>query len=278
MELRTAQRKRARIRLGLNGPSGSGKTYSALLLAYGLVGDWTKIAIIDTEQGSADLYQDLGNYNVLTLSRPFNPERYIDAIDICEKAGMEAIIIDSISHEWEGIGGILETHGNMPGNSFTNWSKLTPRHNAFIQRMLMSPAHIIASLRAKQEYVLNERDGKMIPEKVGLKGVTRDGVDYEMTIFFDLDIKHNATASKDRTTLFMDKPPFVITPETGERIKQWCSRGTGIETVKQQVMTTESLDELRSLWQQYPEFRFDLEPLMFKRKAEIINNKHVLTN
>jgi hypothetical protein len=278
MELRTAQRKRARIRLGLNGPSGSGKTYSALLLAYGLTGDWSKIAVIDSEQGSSDLYQHLGSYNVLTLSRPFPPERYIDAIGICEKAGMEVIIIDSISHEWEGVGGILDIHGNMPGNSFTNWAKLTPRHNAFIQRILLSPAHIISTMRVKQDYVLSERNGKMVPEKVGLKGITRDGTDYELTLVFDLDIKHSATASKDRTGLFVDRPPFVISPETGNIIKEWCSRGTGIEEVKHQVMTTESLDELRNLWQNYPEFRIELEPLMYNRKAEIINNRHVLTN
>src|SRR5213075_24314 len=108
------------------------------------------------------------------------------------------------SHEWEGIGGILETHGNMMGNSYTNWSKLTPRHNSFVQHILQSPAHVIGTIRAKQDYVLSEKNGKQVPEKVGLKGVTRDGMDYEFTLVFDIDIKHNASASKDRTGLFMD--------------------------------------------------------------------------
>ena len=125
MRLQQAERKQAKIKLGLQGPSGSGKTMSALLMAYGLINDWSKIAIIDTENHSADLYAHLGIYQVLVLDKPFTPERYIEAINICEQADMEAIIIDSISHEWEGVGGILETHGAMLGNSFTNWAKVT---------------------------------------------------------------------------------------------------------------------------------------------------------
>ena len=143
MNLRQAERKQAKIRLALQGPSDSGKTYSALLLAFGITGTWEKIVIIDTENSSADLYADLGAYNVLPLTQPYTPERYIQAIHQCESEGMEVIIIDSISHEWEGQGGILAIHGNMPGNSFTNWNKVTPRHNAFIQSMLLSPSHII---------------------------------------------------------------------------------------------------------------------------------------
>jgi hypothetical protein len=223
MEIRKAERRQVKIKLGIQGPSGSGKTYSSLLMAYGLTGNWPKIAIIDTENYSADLYSHLGNYNVLSLSAPYAPERYIEAIRVCEKAGVEVILIDSVSHEWEGTGGILETHGNMAGNSFTNWSKLTPRHNAFIQAMLQSPCHIIATIRSKQDYVLNERNGKFVPEKVGLKGVTREGLDYEFTVVFDLDIKHYAVASKDRTGLFMDKPQFLITDKIGLRLKSWCT-------------------------------------------------------
>jgi len=225
MEIRRAERKQAKIKLGLQGPSGSGKTFSSLLLASGLTNDWSKIAVIDTENHSADLYAHLGNYNVLGLDKPFNPERFIESIEVCEKAGIEVIIVDSISHEWEGQGGILELHSRMTGNSFTNWNKITPRHNAFIQRMLQSKCHIIATIRSKQDYVLTERNGKHIPEKVGLKGVAREGTDYELTIVFDLDIKHNATASKDRTGLFQDKPSWVITEATGKRILNWCSEG-----------------------------------------------------
>jgi len=226
LNLRKSSKKQAKIKLALAGCSGSGKTYSSLLLAYGMTNDWSKIAIIDTENGSADLYSNLGNYNVLTLQSPFTPEKYIQAIEICEKAGMAVVIIDSVSPLWEYL---LEIHSQMQGNSFTNWGKITPRQNAFIQKILTSNCHIIATLRVKQDYVLNEKNGKMIPEKVGLKTVMRDGIDYEFTIVLDIDMKHNAKASKDRTNLFMDKPEFVITPETGKTILNWCNEGKQVE-------------------------------------------------
>jgi hypothetical protein len=281
MEIRKAMRKQAKIKLALQGPSGSGKTYSALLLAAGLT-EFSKIAVIDTENHSADLYAHLGDFNVLQLSKPFTPERYITAIDTCEEAGMEVIIIDSASHEWEGSGGILDLHGNMPGNSFTNWAKMTPRHNAFVQKILESPCHVISTIRTKTDYTLSEKNGKMVPEKVGLKGITRDGMDYEFTIVFDLDIKHNATASKDRTGLFMDKPPYVITTETGEKILNWCNQGTSLDEVVKMVQQAKSIIELRNLLTKYPEYRKTVEPLAIKRKevinAEIINQTKIGTN
>src|ERR1700750_723736 len=119
MELKVATRKQVKLRLGLSAVSGGGKTYSALLLAKGLVGDWSKIAVIDTENESASLYAHLGQYNTITLTAPFTPERYVEAIKACEAGGMECIVVDSITHEWDGKGGILEIHAAMTGNSFT---------------------------------------------------------------------------------------------------------------------------------------------------------------
>ena len=176
LNLRVSSKKQAKIKLALQGCAGSGKTYSALLLAYGLTNDWTKIAIIDSENGSADLYASLGNYNVLPLQDNFTPETYIEAVKVCEDAKMEVIIIDSISQCWDNL---LEYHANLQGNSFTNWQKITPRINSFMQKILQSPSHIVCTMRCKQDYVLSEKNGKMIPEKVGLKAVMRDGIDYE---------------------------------------------------------------------------------------------------
>jgi hypothetical protein len=151
MQLQKASRRRVKIKMALQGPSGSGKTYSALLLAYGLCSDWSKIAVIDK------LYEHLGEFMVLPIAPPFSPEKYIEALELCEKEGMEVIIIDSISHEWEGIGGILEQHSAMVGNSYTNWNKLTPSHNSFVQHILQSPVHIIGTIRAKQEFCKQRR-------------------------------------------------------------------------------------------------------------------------
>ena len=162
MNLRKSSKKQAKIKLALQGCAGSGKTYSALLLAYGLCNDWTKIAVIDSENGSADLYAHLGSYNVLSLSDSFTPETYMEAIKVCEDAGMEVIIIDSISHCWDYL---LDFHANLQGNSFANWAKVTPRQNAFIQRILTSSAHVICTMRSKQDYVLSDKNGKMVPDR-----------------------------------------------------------------------------------------------------------------
>ncbi|WP_278034977.1 AAA family ATPase [Flavobacterium nitratireducens] len=148
MKLQKATRHQVKLRIGLSGPSGFGKTYSALLLAYGMTNDWKKIAIIDTENNSASLYSHLGDFNVLTLEEPFSPERYIKAIQVCEEADMEVIIIDSISHEWQSKGGCLEIHEQL-GGRFQDWAKVTPRHNAFIDAIILSKCHIITTSRRK---------------------------------------------------------------------------------------------------------------------------------
>jgi hypothetical protein len=248
MQLRKATRQKAKIRLGLSGVSGGGKTYSSLLIAKGLCNDWSKIAVIDTENNSADLYAHLGDYNVLPLSSPFSPERYIEAIKACEKSGMEVIIIDSISHEWEGTGGCLEivdqlTQGSTHKNSYISWGKVTPRHNAFIYSMLHSSAHIITTVRRKQDYEMSKgNNGKLIVEKAGLKEVTRDGWEYELTVNLQIDTAHNAIASKDRTGLFMGKPEFIPSEKTGELIKDWCESGAEIIEEKKPDMQ-EVLDD-----------------------------------
>lgn len=232
-QIRKATRQKAKIRLGLSAVSGGGKTYSAILIAKGLAGSLDKVAIIDTENGSADLYAHMGNYSVITLAAPFPPEKYIQAIKECEEAGMEVIVIDSITHEWDGVGGLLEIHGKMTGNSYTNWSAITPRHQAFINAILQSPCHIITTVRRKQDYEMTkDNNGKVKVEKAGLKEVTREGFEYELTANLELDTNHNATVSKDRTGLFVGKPSFVPSEETGRMIKEWCESGTeAIKTV-----------------------------------------------
>lgn len=271
MELQTAQRKKAKIKMAITGASGSGKTYSSLLLAHGLAMDWEKVVVIDTENHSSHLYAHLGAYKVLNLDAPYTPESYIDAIDFVVSQGMEVVIIDSLSHEWECL---LDYHSNLAGNSFTNWSKVTPRHQTLVQKMLQSPVHIIATMRSKSDYVLSDKNGKMVPEKVGLKAIQRDGLDYEFTLVFDLDIKHQATATKDRTGLFSSKPEFRISSHTGQQIGQWCMEDLSprIDYVKERIEQTNSTIELLGLYNQYPEFRDLLLPYFEKRKQEIRSN------
>jgi hypothetical protein len=245
---------------------------SALLLAKGLCGDWSKIAVIDSENRSAHLYAHLGPYKVLNLESPYTPERYIEAIDVCVKAQADVIVLDSISHEWEGLGGILDIHANMSGNSFTNWNKLTPRHNDFIQKILQSPAHIIATIRAKQEYILSEKNGKQVPEKVGMKGITREGMDYELTTVFELDMKHQARVSKDRTGLFEKMPEFIISEKTGARILQWCNQSLNADQLKQKIDACISVLELTNLYNAYPGYQTTLLSSFTAKKTALNNN------
>lgn len=269
MQLLKASRKKAKIKLALQGASGTGKSMGALLIAFGLCNNWSKIAVIDTENHSVELYSDLGSFNTVSIAAPFTPEKYIEAITLCEQSGIEVIILDSCSHEWDGPGGILDIHSSMAGNSFTNWSKLTKRHNAFVQALLQSNCHIIGTIRSKQDYVLNEKNGKIVPEKVGLKAVQRDGLDYEFTIVLDIDSKHNANASKDRTALFINTPDFRISPETGKQIYEWCNKGEDItdfvienkitviseSELLEQINNCNSTDQLLQLFHKYPVYQ-----------------------
>jgi hypothetical protein len=283
MQLRKAARKKAKIRLGLSAVSGGGKTFSAILVAKGLTGDLSKVAIIDTENGSADLYMHLGEYNVLPLTAPFTPERYIEAIKVCEQAGMEVIIIDSISHEWDGKGGCLEIVESF-GGKYQDWAKVTPRHQAFISAILHSTAHIITTVRRKQDYEMIKDGNKMKVEKAGLREITREGFEYELTANLEMDTNHNATASKDRTGLFMNKPAFVPTEQTGKIIAAWCEAGEEADAISHdwhegiEACTTQK--ELVEFYQKH-KADVDINPLLqqlLANKRNKINARTAATN
>src|SRR3990167_8486072 len=223
---RKAERRKAKVRIGLSGSSGSGKTYSALLIAFGLGG---KVAFIDTENGSGDLYAHLGDYDIARITAPFTPEKYTAAIKAAEQAGYSVVIIDSLSHAWAGEGGLLDQQGKIAdsgkGNSYTAWRTVTPKHNQLVESMLQSPCHIIATTRAKTEYVIEKNaSGKDAPKKVGLAPVQREGLEYEFTIALDISGDHIATPSKDRTTLF-DGQYFKPSIETGKKLLEWFNSG-----------------------------------------------------
>lgn len=218
-----AQKKFVNLKVAITGPSGSGKTYSALRLAHGL---GQKIAVIDTENGSAALYSDKFEFDTVEIAPPFFTEKYIDAIKMAEKMGYDVLVIDSISHAWASEGGLLsqkEQADSRGGNSYTNWAGITKKHEVFKNAFLHANIHIICTMRSKQEYVMEANDkGKMAPKKVGLAPIQRDGMEYEFTTVFDVAMNHEAGASKDRTGLFADKF-FKITEDTGAEFKQWLS-------------------------------------------------------
>ena len=232
--IRKAERKQAKLRVGVSGPSGSGKTYSALLMAKGLASSWDKVLLIDSENGSGELYSDLGSYNIITLQAPFSPESYIAAIKAAEQSGVEVIIIDSASHEWEGKGGCLEINEQLAsakfkGNTWAAWSETTPRHQKFLEAITTSMCHIITTARSKTDMIQTE-DKKV--KKVGLKDIQREGFEYELTVAFNIDRdRHFAIASKDRTHIF-ERDPFVISEVTGKELLAWNAGGV-VDTKEQ---------------------------------------------
>lgn len=280
MQFKKAKRSLSYLRLAIQGPSGSGKTYGALLLAKGLGG---RIAVIDTERGSASLYADnpeMPEFDVLELQPPFTPERYIEAITAAREAGYDILVIDSMTHEWSGEGGCLDINERIAEaspskNTWAAWAKTTPRHRKFVDAMLMAPMHIIATMRSKTEVVQNEK-GKFV--KTGTKSEQRDGMDYEFTVVFDCQPSHAATTSKDRTGLFRDGVS-AITEATGKQIKQWLD-GAGatpeeVAALKAKIIEAESVEELTAIGQEIAakglcrEDRAEMLAVWKNRKAEL---------
>ena len=195
-----AVKSSAKLRLAIAGPSGSGKTYTSLAIASHL---GEQVALVDTEHGSASKYADLFSFDVATMSAPFSPDKYIRAIAEAA-ASYKVIILDSVSHAWNGNGGILslveEAAKRMKTpNSYTAWADVTPIQNRLIEAIVTSDIHIIATMRSKQEYV-QEKDGnnKTVIRKVGMAPVQRDGFEYEFDVFLDMDADNNAIVSKTR--------------------------------------------------------------------------------
>ena len=231
VQIRKARRSATKLRLLLTGPSGSGKTWGALQIAKGIGG---KCVVIDTEEGSSDLYDHLHDFDVIDLRPPFSPERYIEAITAAEQAGYEVIIVDSVTHCWSGPGGCLEiledvAKAQFRGNTWSAFSVITPRWRAFVDKLLRSPAHVICSGRSKTETAQVDDHGKKKVAKLGMKLEARDGLEFEFTCVLDLiHDGHYATVSKDRTGLFAGDPK-PITVATGERLAGWLAGGHAVE-------------------------------------------------
>lgn len=198
LQIKKAVKYGSKARIALYGPSGSGKTYTALSIAHSMCGD-KRVCLIDTERGSASKYADVfTDFDVIELDN-FHPNTFVEAIRLVVKSGdYSVLIIDSISHEWEGKGGALE----LAGQNFTNWGKVTPLHNSFVDAMLSAPLHVIATLRAKEDYAVEqtEKDGrnKTNVRKLGMEPIQRKGIQYEFDITCSLDNENALTVEKTR--------------------------------------------------------------------------------
>lgn len=235
MAFQKVTREKSKLRLALAGPSGAGKTLSALLLAYGITNDWSKIALIDTEHGRAKFYanrSDLktGEFLYQEMSAPYSPDKYISMV----KEGAEAVgadgvvIVDSFSHCWDNEGGVLDIKSQIAEqpkkNDYSAWADAGKIQNNLVNSVLSANCHTIVTMRTKMAYAMEQNDkGKTVPVKIGLAPVQRENTEYEFDIVLNIARNHIASASKDTT--FLDTWAGVITPELGKSLKDWLDDG-----------------------------------------------------
>lgn len=221
-----ATRSKVPLKIGIQGPSGSGKTLGALAMATAIA-PTGRVAVIDTENGSAALYADRFDFDTLSLGRPYESKRYIEALAAAVTAGYEVVVIDSLSHQWAGDGGILarkEAVDARGGNHFSNWQPFTKEHEWFKAKLLACPVTVIATVRTKQEYALEEGEGGRKGAKVrklGTQPIQRDGMEYEFSVMFEVQMDHRASASKDRTGLFDGRLLDLCDPALAREIAEW---------------------------------------------------------
>lgn len=234
----TATRAKSKARIALTGPSGSGKTLSALYLAYGFTGDWSKIALIDTEHERGRFYagrDDLktGAFLYASLTPPYSAERYINYVNEASKAVGEdgVVIIDSFSHAWDNEGGVLDYKSEVAKrtgkNDFSAWDEAGKVQNNLINSILSVNCHTIITMRAKMSYAMEVNDrGKTVPVKIGLAPVQRENTEYEFDVCFQIAQNHIAGISKDTT--FLDGWSGIITPELGSQLNDFLSKGVNL--------------------------------------------------
>lgn len=231
IQIKKATREQLKLRMAIDGPTGSGKTYTALRFAFALASDPSKVGVIDTENRSASKYVGEApdgfpwQFDVVELA-DCHPQHYIEAIAAFEQAGYEVLVIDSLSHAWEGETGILALHDKATkksgsGNSWTAWREVTPLHDRLVQAILKSKLHIIATMRTKMEYV---QEGSNI-KKVGMAPIQRAGIEFEFDIVCDMDWSHALTISKTRCSAIDGKVEHIPGPLFMRPIATWLSTG-----------------------------------------------------
>ncbi len=228
-----AIREKVYAKVLITGPSGCGKSMGAEEIATGMYRKCggAGIAYIGTEGDRDKLYAQgkskhgdyTFEYDLLQLTDPFTTDKYIAAINEAIEAGYKVCIIDGLSAEWKWLN---DTHDKMPGNSFTNWGKLKPKHRELIDKILAAPMHIICCARGKDEWLLEDRNGKSIPKKVGMGSQTDKDISYEMMLSLQVEQDtHLAHADKDNTGLWPETRYAVITAKDGEALYEWCEKG-----------------------------------------------------
>jgi len=245
MQFTKATKTQSKARIGLIGPSGSGKTYTALLLAAAF---GQRIALIDTENASASKYAGapgIPEFDVLALET-FSPSTYVEAIHAAEAAGYDVLVIDSLSHAWAGKGGALEmvdaaTKRSKKENKFAAWRDVTPHHNSLVDALVRCKCHLIATMRSKTDYVLQpDENGKMVPKKVGMAPIQREGLEYEFDVAGDMDIDHNLLITKTRCPALDGAVIHKPGKDLAGVVKAWLSDGVQPAPIAARPASTET--------------------------------------
>jgi len=252
----TATKGQAKARIALTGPSGAGKTWTGLILATTL---GHRVAVIDTERGSASKYAGEFAFDRLNMQR-YDPRDLPKALAAAAAAGYDAVLIDSLSKFWAGEGGMLQQVDNAArrsygGNSFGGWKEARPMESAMIEAILSYPGHIIVTLRTRTAYeIIEDNRGKKVPTKIGLKPEQRDGIEYEFDIVGDMDLENTLTVSKSRCSALSGEVIRRPGPPLAETILAWLSDGVAVlnatEYRQQALRKGITFAELRALWRQ----------------------------
>ncbi|RYD54340.1 MAG: hypothetical protein EOP56_19380 [Sphingobacteriales bacterium] len=242
MELHVVRQEPRLLRLALAGRAGTGKTYSALLLAYGITGDWGKVALIDTEQRSASLYAHLGPFTTVQIGRPFHPSRFYEAVDLCEDAGKEVIILDSLSSEWAGEGGVREMLDG-PGREAA-----LEEHRCFLNLLSDLKAHIICTMRSRQ-HLIKRVERVATYWEVLESPVQEEGIEYGFTTVLKLDTRQHYHVVKDLSGAFKAEGAEKLAIEHGALLAGWCSRTSAVipDDLQEKINACRSQEELQLL-------------------------------
>ena len=222
-----ATKAQAKARIAYAGPSGSGKTYTSLITATALGG---RIAVIDTERGSASKYADQFTFDSLSMHK-YDPRDLVKALSAAGTAGYDVVIVDSLSHFWMGTGGMIEQADQAAkrsggGNSFAGWKEARPMERAMVDALLAYPGHVIVTMRTKTEYVVDENErGRKVPRKIGTKPEQRDGIEYEFDIVGDLDLENTLIVSKSRCKALAKAVIREPGEDFGEQVLAWLTDG-----------------------------------------------------
>jgi hypothetical protein len=215
MHVEQSKRTKPHIKLAIYGCSGSGKTFGALLLAFGLTGDWSKIVVVDTEVNSASLYNSLGPFNMVQIGPPFSPHRYEEALMLCANAEKEVIIIDSLSHEWNGDGGMKDIL------HFKEYEEGLRNHKYLLSQITKAPCHIICTIRSKKKIIARENGKAFLPLLIEIP-VQQEGIEYAFMSVLKLNQHHKFLCEKDVTGVFSKSQDCPIEIDHGAFLKQWC--------------------------------------------------------